>query len=558
MHPSHNSYLPSMVVDFSSHKMTKRFLNVEYSVYKTRIDITDMEDLNQVRRAIKVQFGEVIAVAPQLQLYTNRNQLITDLDDITPEKTPQYFQKLTEGGSCVVIGTLPSPSRPVHLSLFLPCQIPFYNDIGKATELDGWLLFHQTVPSSSLNRLYIRESYKTIASSIQPGINKAIITGTPGIGKSLFLMYFLWKLVKTGNRVLLIYHPDIIYYDGQGGVFELDAAPSVTNHDFWNADLWCLFDAKGKKQHLGALPYGRCAFVLSTSPSRELVNDFKKPPVPQEFCMPTWSEAELETIASSFPGVIDWQERFRILGGIPRHVLEVTTDNPTKLLEAACMQCDLFDCIQIIHLNSTISTYCVHSLVHMTSTYPFTDSSVSYASATALDIIVANKRVEATRNTYNMVRLLESSAGNPLAASFCKHLFEPFVFELLEKGGDFRCRQLGHGTKRLKPADTVLTIPPSTRMVVDKVELGQVQNQLYTLNTKNEPVMSAWIPGIGAFQMNFGKTHDIEGSAKDDLVLLGNKLYWLLPPMYFESFTKKSPQDIDQYAVKIPYPTVGE
>jgi hypothetical protein len=32
------------------------------------------------------------------------------------------------------------------------------------------------------------------------------------------------------------------------------------------------------------------------------------------------------------------------------------------------------------------------------------------------------------------------------------------------------------------------------------------------------------------------------------------KLYWLLPPLYYHSFTKKSPQDIEQYAVLIPYP----
>ena len=89
--------------------MTKRFLNVEYSVYKTRINVTDMEDLSEVRRAIKAELSIALSQvdAPQLLLYTaNRDQLITDLDDITPEKTPQYYQKLTQGGCCVVIATI--------------------------------------------------------------------------------------------------------------------------------------------------------------------------------------------------------------------------------------------------------------------------------------------------------------------------------------------------------------------------------------------------------------------------------------------------------------------
>ena len=145
----------------------------------------------------------------------------------------------------------------------VPCQITFYNHISKADELNGWLLFQHPVPSSTLNRLYIRESYKTIASSIQPGINKAIITGTPGIGKSLFMIYLLWKLVKAGKRVLLIYYPDIIYYDGQGGVFEVNDIPSRWNHDFWNADLWCLFDAKEKTpRDFCRLHYPTCNLVL--------------------------------------------------------------------------------------------------------------------------------------------------------------------------------------------------------------------------------------------------------------------------------------------------------
>jgi hypothetical protein len=549
--------------------MTKRFLNVEYSVYKTRINVTDMEDLSEVKSAIKTELSNSLAQvdAPQLQLYTNsnRDQLITDLDDITLEKTPQYYQKLTQGGSCVVIGTSPPPSigTQVQLSLFSPCQIPFYNDISKAAELNGWLSFLQPIPSSTLNGLYIRESYKTIASSIQPGINKAIITGTPGIGKSLFMIYLLWKLVKAGKRVLLIYHPHTIYYDGKGSVFQFpsNALPSDIDYSFWNDDLWCLFDAKGKKEeHLNALPYPTCTFVLSTSPRREMVNDFKKPPPPQIFYMPLWNKAELTTIATAFPGVADWMERFRILGGIPRYVLEVTDHSAKALLEAACRQCELNDCIKIVGLNSTITdkSKVVHSLVHITSTHPFTKSSVSYASATALDIIVANKGAEAK---HKMAELLESSAGNPLTASLCGYIFEPFAFELLEKGGDFTCRQLVHGNKKWKPADTVLTIPSSTRMVVDKVELGQTQSQLYIPKTKNYTAIDAWIPGIGAFQMTVGKTHDIKGGAKDDLKLLGtngNKLYWLLPPLYFKAFTKKNSQDIDQYAVKIPYPSVDE
>jgi hypothetical protein len=337
----------------------------------------------------------------------------------------------------------------------------------------------------------------------------------------------------------------------------LDKIPSPIDFSFWNDALWCLFDAKGKNEaQLDEFPYEMCTFIVSTSPRREMVNDFKKPPVPQEFYMPTWSEAELEAIVPLFPNASEWHDRFENLGGIPRHVFEITTRPPTQMLEAACTDYSLDDCIKKIGMNSTITekSKVAHLLVHITSTAPYTDSSVRYASQSALNVIVRNKGNEAKRR---MSELLASCQGNPLIAALCGYIFEPYAIELLEKGGSFKCRELVHGNKRIKPDETTLRIPFSIKTVVDEVEPNQTRNQLHVPRTSNYAAIDAWIPGIGAFQMTVGKKHDIKVGARDDLAMLGqgaNKLYWLLPPLYYHSFTKKSPQDIKQYAVLIPYP----
>ena len=288
-----------------------------------------------------------------------------------------------------------------------------------------------------------------------------------------------------------------------------------------------------------------------------MVNDFKKPPQPQVFYMPIWTKPELEVIAPKFPNAADWSNRFTILGGIPRHVLEETSSSPSNILLAACKQCDFDDCIRIIGLNSTITekSKAVHSLVHITSTSPFTDSSVSYASQTALDTICEHKGNEAKRK---MRALLESTDGNPLTAALCGYIFEPYAKDLLEKGGTFTCRQLVHGNTRNLPPDTELLIPQSTRILADNPQSNQTAGQLYVPKNKNYTAIDAWIPGIGAFQMTVSKQHDIKSGARVDLEKLGprgNKLYWLLPPLYYRSFTKKTPQDIDQYAVRIPFPS---
>ncbi len=73
---------------------------------------------------------------------------------------------------------------------------------------------------------------------------------------------------------------------------------------------------------------------------------------------------------------------------------------------------------------------------------------------------------------------------------------------------------------------------------------------------KRDPAVRAWIPGVGAFQITVGKNHDIKGSAKDDLAKLAEakRLYWVLPPERYHSFTIKPPESIEQYAVTIPFP----
>ncbi len=149
-----------------------------------------------------------------------------------------------------------------------------------------------------------------------------------------------------------------------------------------------------------------------------MMNDFKKPPRPQTFYMPTWTEAELIAIARLFPHAAQtWPDRFTVLGGVPRHVLGDTVENPTEMLERACKECSLDDCVKTAEKSKV-----VHLLVHVTSTEPYTQSSVRYASQTALNIIVRNKGIEAKQK---MRQLLAYCHGNPLIAALCGYIFEP-------------------------------------------------------------------------------------------------------------------------------------
>jgi hypothetical protein len=535
------------------HKLWVEDRTTETKYPPSRVPIAGCDYVDELLEEIKRKFELHLPVSKLILFQPNG---ITPID---VGESPSIYLLGNSRSTPLVVKAVVVALPATQIQQLTACGLPFYNRLHTVAEEAKWLSFGEAIPSSTLTRLLVRESYQSIASRIQPGVSKAVITGTPGIGKSLFLIYLLWKLVKTSQRVLFIHHPDTIYYDGTGGVFELDNLPSVIDHAFWTSDLWCLFDAKCKKEeHLIAIPFERCAFVLSTLPRREMINDFQKPPEPQVYYMPLWTETELCAIAPLFPRATQWRERFEFLGGIPRHVLEATTKTPTEILELACTDCSLDDCIKKIGLNSAITekSMVVHSLVHIESDPPYTNASVCYASPAALRIIVRNKGDEAKLRMRN---LLASCEGNSLTAALCGYIFEPFAYELLEKGGTFTHRRLVHGNKKDKPSETELIISSSERQVVEGILPNQTRNQLYVPAVKNHKAIDAWIPGVGAFQMTVGKTHDIKGDLAKDLALLGqgaDKLYWLLPPLHYSKFTKKALLEIDQYAVLIPYPPV--
>jgi hypothetical protein len=92
--------------------------------------------------------------------------------------------------------------------------------------------------------------------------------------------------------------------------------------------------------------------------------------------------------------LFDATAKILILGGIPRHVLEYTNVGPTKILELACTDCSLDDCIKGISTYSTITEkqgffipwFTLHLIL----------LSVCYASPTAVSIIIKEKGLEAT------------------------------------------------------------------------------------------------------------------------------------------------------------------
>jgi len=207
----------------------------------------------------------------------------------------------------------------------------------------------------------------------------------------------------------------------------------------------------------------------------------------------------------------------------------------------------------------TSKTRVVQTLIHFHSTHPFTTFEVRYASKAARDKIVQEHWKVCMQQ---MKQLVEAALPTPQARALCGYIFELHALKLLQKGGEFECRELGD---KKKPSERI-TIPKSPNPVqsVDKVDINQEVNQLHIPKASNYASIDAWMPGFGAFQITVSMAHDIKNGVTDDLAKLGAEcdiLYWCIPPTNFDSFTAKRPtkfqgKKLKQWAILIPYPDV--
>jgi len=106
--------------------------------------------------------------------------------------------------------------------------------------LNAWIEFETVIPGTALKKINVRECFEQIASKIKP-FHMAVVTGTAGTGKSIFLLYLLYKLLKEGKAVCFVGSGVQLYFNTDGEIFEIDfaALPRFTDHRFWNINTWC-------------------------------------------------------------------------------------------------------------------------------------------------------------------------------------------------------------------------------------------------------------------------------------------------------------------------------
>lgn len=317
--------------------------------------------------------------------------------------------------------------------------------------------------------LYIRQSYMDLFNIILDHLNKRknfggmAITGTPGIGKSVFLFYIMWRLSQMESTKAVILHRQ--KDNGQIFVFQ--------KNNFWvacdkrdilhllrNSSTWYLTDSLNP-------PSGevKAVTILVASPSRDLYKDFLKysRTVSIPYYLPVWSLEELNIVSKWYKrSKKDVEERYCLIGGIPRFVLEMDdVENLRILIQDSVGRLDIEKFMQIaggtIEKEDKISHSIVHFEVDTTTEKKYLEKKLCMASKYITDMALerfVNHQYEELKNFLATASRLDS-------VSSCRgNLFESFAHRLLAAGGEFAVRSL-NGEKVTKK----LIIP---QLTIDK------------------------------------------------------------------------------------------
>lgn len=175
------------------------------------------------------------------------------------------------------------------------------------------------------SKLFIRSCYKELSTIIFDGasdgsMKNIVVTGTPGIGKSLFGYYLLYLLRCQGKTVVFQNKQDWYRFSDAGvvkGRFDTFQDTGYLTND---SNDWYLSDPEGK-------PYEGFVgiTVVLVSPKQNRVNEFLKQVQSRRFFMPVWSEDELlecQRVVFRHAQSVDVRKAFEKVGGVARAVFD--------------------------------------------------------------------------------------------------------------------------------------------------------------------------------------------------------------------------------------------
>jgi hypothetical protein len=205
-----------------------------------------------------------------------------------------------------------------------------YDFIRSGTLSNNFITWSDKIPLSgfeSISQLFVRESYvkiyDLIMHRIDAGSRHHLVTGVPGIGKSSFSLYFLWRYLRDNRGPVLCefnYNTILMIEPNSSYLQRADCLVQSLRYPY----LVDLNDKVEPEKGVGSFT------VVFSSPDPSRYKEMMKIQTSSRYIMPVWTWDELHQLWSHtsnsldliqlelFPSMELLSSRFQLVGGIPR------------------------------------------------------------------------------------------------------------------------------------------------------------------------------------------------------------------------------------------------
>mmetsp|Transcript_1142 Transcript_1142/g.1461 ORF Transcript_1142/g.1461 Transcript_1142/m.1461 type:complete len:538 (+) Transcript_1142:34-1647(+) len=431
----------------------------------------------------------------------------------------------------------------------LQSQLMEIDDDAEVISLRDGVHFHY---KERFSELIVRDCYKKLFDIILDSYGTAesqgtIVTGNPGIGKSYFLFYCLFRFIKLGKTVVFESSQQNSYWLYRPNEATL-CLEGVSPEDVFLEQLRSrstvfLFDPNKDS------PTSVKAFtIIAASPQIENFKEFFKTEGVNKLFMPGWSRAEVEKMPSSLTSD-QKSEMYQKYGGIPRYI-----KNDLKWGAILFGKVDACNPTDVIKSAGLLENYREsHMLLQYVVNDDYQVESVQFASNYIFELLI--KKWETSNKEALNLFFHETKAIKGLGVARGK-VFEVLAHRVLVKGGTYRTRKLG--TTSGSSSSSAATID------TNDFEIGELKHNYFNNIvgvdfTKNDEYWQPTSGGLTAidslaivnndlllFQITINEQHGIKHKGIEDVVDVSSpttnntlKVYFVVPDDQFASYPEQ-------------------
>ena len=216
-----------------------------------------------------------------------------------------------------------------------------YSVLASATLSDNNKILNFGPNEFDLMSIYIHPSWPLLYERIRRNLitynkNHIVVTGIPGIGKSMFKYYYIWRAITEENCTSFLYEEEEKVVD----LYSKATVSRITNTLECPTGLPFFVDMLGTKAEPSPKPVRLSAYtIIFSSPDNSRFKDFLKHRGRIQYILEPWTAEEIYEawrLVPSFYSVpkelVDAQ--YAIYGGVPRSVFEHADMSDAPMMEA--------------------------------------------------------------------------------------------------------------------------------------------------------------------------------------------------------------------------------